>query len=185
MIDAFSQNGRRDKDRRLSAIQLRHRIEAATGYLMLGMVSQARREIQPLDGCDSLEVLRLRGEILREGERHNEAIIQFEKVLEVDSKDLSAYIGIAWCHKRLDRLNDAIDTLRAAALVHPREAIIQYNLACYFALADDKERCLSHLGISLRLDANYVELIDEESDFDKIRNDADFRSLVDTLVRVA
>ena len=163
----------------------RFAIEAATGYLMLGMTKAALRELAPFRDTRLPPVLRLRGEALREQERHTEALREYDDLLHLRPGDLSAVIGKAWCLKRLDRLSDAIDTLRSGAAAHPSEALIPYNLACYFALQRDKARCLAHLGRALRMDASYVELIEAEPDFEGVRGDADFQELVEAVARVA
>ena len=162
----------------LTPTQQRFRLDAATGYLMLGMSEAALRELADFEETSIPPVLRLRGEALREQERHGEALEQFDRLLGVRPSDLSAAIGKAWCLKRLSRIEEAIDTLRAAAPRHPNEALVQYNLACYFALTGDKDRCLSHLGIALRIDPSYVDLMPEEPDFDGLREDADLLDLV-------
>lgn len=174
----------RNSSKPLSAVQKRHRISAATGYLMLGMTAAAERELDSLGADESLDAIRLRGELYRETERHDDALKLYDKLLGIEPTAIDGAIGKAWCLKRLSRLDEAIQTLRIASNHHPREALIQYNLACYFALRHDKDRCLSYLGIALRLGPEFVELIDDESDFDSIRDDSDFVSLVETVSRV-
>lgn len=169
----------------LSATQQRHRLNAATGYLMLGMAVPALRELDSLGETESLTAVELRADALRELGRFDDSLPLFEQVLAKEPASLNAAIGKAWCLKRLSRLEGAIDALRSSAIHHPREALIQYNLACYFALFSDKDRCLSHLGIALRLNSFFAELIDEEPDFDAIRSDEDFVNLVRTIARVA
>lgn len=171
--------------RSLSPAQVRHRLNASTGYLMLGMYDHALQELRPFSLRGSADVARLRGEIYREQDRHHEALTQFDIALDAQPDDLTASIGKAWSLKRLGCLNGAIDTLREAAEHHPREALVQYNLACYFALSGEKAECLSHLGVALRLAPAYVELIDDEPDFKPLRDDADFERMVSLVERVA
>ena len=61
-------------------------------------------------------------------------------------------IGLAWCLKRTDRLEEAIDVMMAAYQFHEDEPIVLYNLACYFALAGDKPQALSWLGRAIRME---------------------------------
>jgi len=56
---------------------------------------------------------------------------------------------------------------------------VLYNLACYFALASDKVHALSWLGRAIRMESSLRELIPDETDFDSLRDDADFRLIVE------
>ena len=60
----------------------------------------------------------------------------------------------------------------------PDDAVLLYNLACYFALSDQKEAALSWLGRALRMDRQLHRLIPMEPDFDSLRSDPDFRFII-------
>ncbi|MBM80160.1 MAG: hypothetical protein CMJ78_06150 [Planctomycetaceae bacterium] len=62
--------------------------------------------------------------------------------------------------------------------IDSKDALIQYNLACYLALAGERSRALSWLGRSLRLDPQLVNLIAEDEDFDSLRHDSGFQMIV-------
>ena len=89
---------------------------------------------------------------------------------------------MGWCHKRLDRLDLAIEDLENAMAVDPGEAMIPYNLACYWSLYGDKEQALQFLTQALEMDPDYRELTNGEPDFDPIREDAEFQLLTSTVV---
>ena len=50
--------------------------------------------------------------------------------------------------------------LEDALLVEPGEALVHYNLACYWSLAGDKSKSLSYLSGALDIDSSYRDLID-------------------------
>ena len=177
--DDLAERSRTRNDRRvLSATQKRLRIDAAVGYLVLGMPAAAIRELDEFHDELLPQVMRIRGEAYREQEQHDHALREFEQLLNVQPDDLSAVIGKAWCLKRIDRLPEAIEALRDAVVSHPQEALIQYNLACYFSLAGDLPRCLTHLGRALRMDAHYGDMIADEPDFDGVRSEDAFQTLL-------
>ena len=89
-------------------------------------------------------------------------------------------IGMAWCLKRTDRLSRAIEVMQVAYEFHPEEPIVLYNLACYYALSDDKGNALSWLGRAVRMEGALRELVAEEADFDTLRHDDDFQLVVGT-----
>ncbi len=55
---------------------------------------------------------------------------------------------------------------------------IHYNLACYWSLANNKRQALKYLARAFDLKDHYRSLVAEESDFDAIRSDPAFQSLV-------
>ena len=158
----------------------RHRLEAAEGYLLLEMPEQALRELDGIrrSGFNNAAVSRTRGEALRDLRRHEEAIVDFEQADELEADDLTTLMGMAWCLKRTDRLPDAIDVMKRAYKAHPEEPVVLYNIACYLALADEKEQALSWLGRALRMEPGLRRLISEEPDFDGLRDDPDFLFVV-------
>lgn len=165
-------NPRRRRDRLL---------EAARGYLTLEMPRQALEELDRIDDPEtcSLAVDQLRGEALRQADRYAEALQAYQRALAEDPDDVSVLLGMAWCYKRIGRLPKAIEMTERAHQASPQEPIILYNLACYFALAENKPQALSWLGRALRMEPSLRKLISEESDFDALREDSDFRFVVE------
>jgi hypothetical protein len=66
--------------------------------------------------------------------------------------------------------------------LEPREAILHYNLACYYSLAAEKRRCLEHLSRAIKLDTKYRFEASEEHDFDPMRSDPDFQAITTIIV---
>jgi tetratricopeptide (TPR) repeat protein len=71
----------------------------------------------------------------------------------------------------------AIDSLERALASQPREALVHYNLACYWSLAGDRRQALEYLARALHIDPEYRRLVDGEPDFDLIRSDPEFQAL--------
>lgn len=161
----------------------RRRLDAARGYLMLGMPDASLRELQKIqrpEYCE-LDCLLLKAESLRDLQRFEEAIPCFQKALEVQPANLQAHLGLAWCFKRANRLSLAIESLELARRHHPEEPIVIYNLACYFSLLGDKPKAIECLGRSLRMEPQLKQLISEEEDFDRLRTDPDFQFVTETV----
>jgi len=151
----------------------------AEGYLELGMAHQALLALSHLGDPSALDSkgLYVWGEALRSLERYEEAIEPLRLAAEAASDNIHAYLALGWCYKRVGRLDMAINTLERALAVEPDEPLLCYNLACYFSLAGDKQRAIRHMSQALAIEPNYRHLIDDEPDFDPIRNDPDFQSL--------
>ena len=161
--------------------RLKRRMEAAQGYLMLDLADQALRELDEIDdaGEHAFQFHLLRGEALRAKTEHRRALDQFLMAHAIVPTDLSALMGMAWCYKRIDRLDQSIDTLRLAYESHAEVPVVLYNLACYYSLAGDKEQALSWLGRALRMDRSFLKLVPHETDFAPMRDDPDFAHLLE------
>jgi len=164
-----------DPDRRRE----RH-LEAARGYLMLDMPDHALQQLAAVDEPElvAFDVHSLRGEALRQKAEHHAALNAYHKALNDSPDDLGVLFGMAWCYKRTDRLDEAIASMQRAYEAAPDEAVVLYNLSCYWALAGDKENALSWLGRALRMDTSLRKLVATESDFDSLRDDPDFQFIV-------
>jgi len=167
-----------------SSLGRQHRLlEAARGYLELNMPDNAMgelRQIQAFENC-AFDWHLLMGHAQRLKSDYRTALLSFGKALDNRPRSTKVLMGMAWCHKRLDDIDQAISLCERAQQLEPQNAVIQFNLACYMCLAGDKSRALSWLGRALRLDASLVELTADESDFDALRDDPDFQMIVDVV----
>lgn len=156
-------------------------IKAAEGYLELDMPDHVLRELDAIDESDgeTFEVCLLRGEALRTKLEHRRALEAFRRAHLLMPTDLNTLMGMAWCFKRTDQLEQSIDAMKLAYQFHKETPVVLYNLACYYALAGEKENALSWLGRSLRMDRKLLALIPTEPDFDSLRTDADFQHLLE------
>jgi hypothetical protein len=59
--------------------------------------------------------------------------------------------------------------------------LLSYNLACYWSLAGNLDRCLQDLAVALNQQPELRALIADESDFDPVRDNPAFRSLAEGL----
>lgn len=160
-------------------IQLQRACVEAEGYLELGLPQQALRTLQrrgqlvhgDARGCYLL------GETLRELRRFREAVYPLRRCLELLPDDIHVALALGWCLKRTGRLQEAILALEQAVKAEPGEAILHYNLACYWSLAHNHSQALQHLAYAIEMDGNFRDLVVDEPDFDPIREDPLFQEL--------
>lgn len=119
----------------------------------------------------------LRGEALRMLERHAEALEPLEQAAEDRPDDVAVNLALGWCYKRTGQLQKAIGALERAQRSNPGQAILPYNLACYWSLAGDKPKALELLKRALGMAPELRMLIPAESDFDALRGDPVFEEL--------
>ncbi len=152
----------------------------AEGYLELGMPSQAQRVLQRRGKLvhANAHACYLLGESFREMARYAEAIIPLQRSASLQPEDVDTWLALGWCFKRSGELRLATEALEAAILHTPKSAVLHYNLACYYSLADRRLDALRQLKRALDLDPSLVNLIDEEDDFRMMRSDVGLRMLV-------
>jgi len=165
----------------LTPAQIRRRFEAAEGYVELGMIDQALAELHPLRQIQEVayDYHRLLGECYRARENWAAALMEFERCDRLQPESLDVLMAMAWCYKRLNRLDDAIAAMQTAYESHRDEPIVLYNLSCYYSLAGNKPQALSWLGRALRMERRLIELIPKETDFAPLRGDPEFSRLLE------
>ena len=124
----------------------------------------------------------LKGQALRVMERYPEAIEYLQSAAEMDCENIHVWLALAWCHKRVGKLDMAIQSLEEAMAFDSGEAIIYYNLACYWSLANNVKLALDYLSRAFAIDPDYRDLIGGEHDFDPIRSDPRFQELTSVIV---
>jgi tetratricopeptide (TPR) repeat protein len=160
--------------------RFRRILSKAEGYLQLEMPAHALAALSKIDTQHQSRFLvqYLHGMVYRDLKQYDEALRYFQQALTDKPESVEVLLAMAWCYKRIDRLDEAISTMEQAYRVAPLESIVLYNIACYWSLAGDKENALSWLGRALRMDQDLRKLIDDEPDFDTLRHDPDFEMIV-------
>lgn len=137
---------------------------------------------EPFNGSQRARALYLKGQVFRAMERYDEAVVPLRKSAEQDPENIHIWLALGWCYKRCGRLDLAIQALERALAADDTEAIIFYNLACYWSLAKNPKLALPYLARAFDLDPAYRDHVATESDFDAIRNHPDFQQLTSVIV---
>lgn len=98
----------------------------------------------------------LRGHAFKISERFEEAIACFETAAQIDEENIHIFLALGWCQKRCGRIDLAIRAMEEGILVDPTEAILFYNLACYWALTGNVSQTVVYLGRALELDKRHA-----------------------------
>lgn len=143
------------------------------------MPESALKILERLGGPERLGVhgLYLMGESLRSMAKYCEALAPLSTAAVLSPEDAHILLAMAWCYKRVGKLDRAIAAMERALEYSPNLAILHYNLACYLSLAGEPQGSLRHLSKALRLDPDYRAMVEKEPDFDPIRNNPDFVAL--------
>ena len=180
--------------------QTMQNLQSAEGYLELGSMFEDRwsldlplRQVMADSAMYHLNqiteprghastVLYLKGQTCRMAERYPQAIDWFNELIKIEPDNMHALLAVAWCHKRTDALASSITAMKQAIDCEPDNAIAHYNLACYLALDGQVQPCVNRLADALKLEPQFRVYVNDESDFDPVRDHPDFQSLVSVSV---
>jgi tetratricopeptide (TPR) repeat protein len=110
---------------------------------------------------------------LAKQESYKDAVKKYQKAIELDPLLASAYSGLGHCLNRLDKLDEALIQLQKGESI--KEGSCLYNLACGYALTNQKELCLAALEKLLKNELLYNESVTR----DELENDPDFKNVKD------
>lgn len=106
-----------------------------------------------------------------------EAINYYTKAAILDPKNPEYYDALGASYLYLRQFDLAMKFLDFALLLDPNDSIAFYNKACIYAHQNNKELALQNLTQALTLDPSLVQTALNDSDFNNIKDDADFKSL--------
>lgn len=152
----------------------------AEGYLELGMPRHALDVLSRYGDPETLpeHALYLQGESLRALGDFDRALEPLARAAQGNPNNIHVWLALGWCQKRVGRIDLAIESLEEALTVDPGDALINYNLACYWSLAGNKRQAIAYLSRAFDLKEDYRSLVATESDFDAIRSDPGFQRLM-------
>jgi tetratricopeptide (TPR) repeat protein len=164
---------------RISDDRIRRQLDEAEGYLLLDLPRRALQILESRTDWSSMqfEASLLKGEALLAVKQYREALKSLELAAGFRPGDPRVALALGWCYKRTNRLAQAIDSLARALRDHPQEALLHYNLACYWSLAGNACNALRELSTALELNSELRSLIAREADFDRLRGNPEFDRL--------
>ena len=139
--------------------------QAAVGYVELGMFQDANDQLENIDPFNRAapEVLAVRIEIyhgLQKWELMREVA---KRLFDFQPDNIQWTISLAYATRRANSIEVAKEILLNAESKFPNEAIIKYNLACYFCQTGDIEAAKNYLEQTFDLDLNWrVAALEDE-----------------------
>src|SRR5260370_32466411 len=109
--------------------------EAACGYAQIGMFLDANEEIEKVDPYKRTapEILALHVAIYRGLKKWELMAAISKRLAEFQPDDVQWMVSFAYAVRRANSIEAAKEILLEAEQKFPKEAIIKYNLACYFS----------------------------------------------------
>ena len=156
----------------INRILLHRAIEEAEGYTELGMMEHALRSLQRRGALvhGNGRACYMLGEALRElGVRRSAAAAGAKCRPDARRHPRRSWRSAGATSGRPARQGDRRPGTGRA--VDSSEAVLHYNLACYWSLARNRTLALKFLSQALEIDSNFRDLIADESDFNPLRHD--------------
>jgi len=164
----------------ISDVVVARLLKEMEGYYELDLYEEVVERADRLLGAKRAQkrALELKAHALQDSGQFQEAVGAYEALRRRDPESESAFLGLGWCYKRLDSLELAIASLESLVALKPDYALGVYNLACYLALDGDRDRTLELLERAIELESAFQEHAQTETDFDALREDPEFRSII-------
>jgi tetratricopeptide (TPR) repeat protein len=147
--------------------------KAAVGYVELGMYADANSELEKIDAfCRAApEVLAVRIAIYH-GLKKWESMREVAKRLaEFQPNDVQWTVSFAYATRRAESVEAAREILLNAESQFPKEAIIKYNLACYFCQMKEIENAKHYLKRAFEIDSSWRSTALDDPDLQPLWND--------------
>ena len=145
-------------------------LQAAVGYLELGMLAEANEEIENLspDLKTSSPVLGVRLEIYRAAEKWPLMEVVARELWKRHSDEPVNWNDLAWAVRRADSIKSAHSILLDAVERFPSDAMTHFNLGCYACQLGDIEEAKERVGKAIELDAKFKLLALDDPDLEPL-----------------
>lgn len=153
-----------------TAIALQHYINAAQGYLELGMTDEALAELARIPAADRSheDVAQLHVYILMRARRWDEALDACDLLRRQRPDHSLGFIHGAFCLHELGRTAEAMDLLMQGPASLLREPVYFYNLGCYHAVLGNPEEAQNCLQMSFNMDEKFREIARYDPDLEGV-----------------
>ncbi len=169
--------GNSDRQPATSVARTCRQLEAARGYLALGMAGHALKELAAIRDRTQhrFEQFQLRGDALRLQERWCEALPAYTRALAERPDAVPVLLAAADCCRRLGEIERAIAATEEANRLRPDEPAILFAMARYHLIDGDVSQAFRWLGNAIRRCPDIAAIADEDPDFEPIRHHPRFQ----------
>ena len=149
----------------------RRRLLAATGYLELDMLSDASRELDavPPEHRESLDVIGIKLSLAMAVKDWSLAAELARHMVTAQPDEPSWWINLAYSVRRCQTIEQAEEILLQAAIQHPKEVMIHFNLACYASVTGRLAIAAERLQQAIALNPKIRQLALEDEDLQPLR----------------
>ena len=136
---------------------------ASSGYLEFDEAAQVLEEIAPEDKTRT-EVLGARVALYITAKKWDMAATVASHLVKVEPENEAWWINLAYSVRRSEGIEQAEAILLRAQAIHPRVAMIAFNLACYASVTGRIEDAKERLRNAIELDKDVRKLALDDED---------------------
>ena len=147
-------------------------IEAAQGYLLLGMSKESWREVKKLTLQEQLlpEVLDLRVSLLMQESHWEEALEILVPLCHVVPDNENHFVHAAYCLHELKRTKEAREILLSGPDSLMDQPLFHYNLACYETRLGEFDLAKISLERCFKLSEDFRKIALEDRDLKELKS---------------
>ncbi len=136
------------------------------------MLEEAARVLEEIDPEDRarIEVLGARVDCYIAAKNWSMAAEAAGHLVEAEPENADGWINLAYATRRAQSLETAEALLLQAQKLHPDNAIIAFNLACYACVTGRLEEARTRLEHAMQLDTKIRKLALQDKDLEPLRN---------------
>lgn len=155
------------------SVPLFRRLEYARGYLELGLIAEAEKELKAIsaEDWDQPESVETRLDFHLAAREWNEAISLGRSFVSEHPGGEKGWISWAYALRELDRIEEAKEVLLRAESLHGTTCgLLHYNLACYFCLLRDTAEAARRLALACRMEKAWRQAALDDPDLRGLRD---------------
>ena len=133
-------------------------LDYALGYIELGLLPEAREELDRIPAADqpTPAVLGVRVELAMAEEAWDTVVAFAPQVVAADPANERPWIAWAYALRELQRIPEARDVLlRGEPLITEPSVLVDYNLACYYCLLGELPEARRRLDLVIARDPHW------------------------------
>ena len=149
-------------------------LQFASGYLALGMLTEASDELEAIESEDRLlpEVMAVRSDLYMEAKQWDLLLAVSREFARQSPGQDKGWIYSAFALRELGRVEEAKAVLLEAEPIHGKKcSLLHYNLACYYCLLGDQAEAKKRLRVACKMEKEWKEEAVDDEDLKAIWDD--------------
>jgi Tfp pilus assembly protein PilF len=153
-------------------VDLKWRISHVRGYLELGMVKEAKAELDAVPEEESRlpEVVALKVGMLQATEQWKALLKYAQELVTTEPEAAGWWIIRAYAARRATSVKAAQRILLEAEALHSKDATVQFNLACYACQLGDLPEAKARVVRAVALDSSFLKNAMDDPDLQPLRD---------------
>ena len=108
----------------------------------------------------------------------DQAITEFKMAIKRDVRWAKPYYNLGVAYSRQEKWNHAIVAWKKTIYIDPSYASAHFNLARAYARGNQRDLSIAYLREAVSLDKEFIEAIQTDRNFDKIRQSQEFQVFI-------